>query len=193
MRCRDTYEIPVGSTADIAFLLLIFFLMAATIETDTGIIRKLPPMDPEGIKMNRKERNSMVILVNRNNQLMVEGERLDISELRNKAKEFIRNGNDNEHLPERYPEKIEGLGEIMITSKHVISLCSDRGTSYDMYIAVQNELAAAYHELRDELAREKFGVNFDELIKKGENRKIVAIEYVYPLRISEAEPVKKND
>ena len=98
MRHKETYEIPVGSTADIAFLLLVFFLMATTIETDTGILRKLPPIDPDNGKMNRKERNIMVILVNRNDQLMVEGDLLDIHELRDKAKAFIRNGNDNENL-----------------------------------------------------------------------------------------------
>jgi len=181
-------EISMGSMADIAFLLLIFFLVAATLDTDKGLIRKLPPYDHDADSTSRKERNILIVLVNRHDQLMVEGEHIPLEELRQKAKEFIQNKNNEAELPELYPVQIDYFGEVMISRKHIISLCSDRGTSYDMYIAVQNELAAAYSELRDELSAERFGMNFDDL--KGETglKKRKAIETIYPMKISEAEP-----
>ncbi len=174
--------------ADIAFQLVIFFIVATTMDTDSGIFRRLPPMPEEEQKEEReiKERNIFVVLVNKDNQLLVENELMDIRDLREAAKEFIANPANKSDLPERVPEEIPYFGTIPITKFHVISLQNDRGTSYGTYIAVQNELTAAYNELKNELSLSKFGMKFDDL--KEDDPRRDAIEEVYPLKISEAVP-----
>lgn len=183
MRHRQTQEISMGSMADIAFLLLIFFLVATTMDTDEGILRKLPPMiasDP----IDFHERDILVVLINRDDKLMVEGKETDITQLREITKEFILNLFNSDKLPELVSMQVNYFGIIKITKKHVISLRSDRGTSYQMYIAVQNELVAAYNELREELAQKKWGVSFSSLTVDQKK----AITTIYPMNISEAEP-----
>ena len=183
MRRSLNTEFSMSSMADIAFLLLIFFLVATTMEVDQGIIRKLPPMlvsDP----VTFHERDILEVLINRDNKLMVEGEETDIAELRALAKEFIANPANESHLPEKVSLHIDHFGDVKVTKKHVISLRSDRGTSYDMYIAVQNELVGAYNELREELAQSRWNLPFLSLY---EERK-AAIAVIYPMKISEAEP-----
>jgi biopolymer transport protein ExbD len=171
--------------ADIAFLLLIFFLVTTTTDVDSGLSRKLPPILPDNMEKppDIKERNVFIVLINSKNQLQVEGRLMDISNLRAEAKEFIQNPKDLETLPEKKDVEVEFFG-VFPVSKQVISLMNDRGTSYETYIAVQNELAAAYNELRDELAMQKFGKKFDSLGEKEQD----AIKEIYPQRISEAEP-----
>ena len=183
---RELTEINAGSMADIAFLLLIFFLVTTTMDVDSGLLRKLPPpIDPEAPKPPPiKERNVFIVLVNRNDQLLVEGEIGDIKTLKNKAKQFISNPSNNPNLSEKKPsENIDLIGLYSI-SKGVISLQNDRGTSYNMYIQVQNELAAAYRELRDDLAMQKFGRKYKDLSKPQKK----AIRKAIPKMISEAEP-----
>ena len=223
---RMTQEINAGSMADIAFLLLVFFLVTTTIDTDYGVQRRLPPPQLEDVDPPKfKQRNVFVVLANANDQLLVEGELLDITELRDKAKEFILNPNNSEDLPEKTlvnkaiaKEKIaewtgsddpmaadnlkkwkkrlaaaEVIGEYSVT-KQVISLQNDRGTSYNLYIQVQNELAAAYHELRDDFAEDKFGMTFNELKDQAKRNldmkaKYDAVKTILSQKISEAEPV----
>ena len=204
---REISEINAGSMADIAFLLLIFFLVTTTMDTDTGLIRKLPP-PPEDIPENNdkiKQRNIFEILVNANDQLLVEGEYIQVTELRAKAKEFIRsnpsfpsvadeNNANYPNMPEFKMTEIPALGNMYI-SKQIISLQNDNGTSYEMYIKVQNELVAAYNELRNEFAQQKFGKSYAELVQQSESSdaakdKMDAVKKVYPQRISEAEPKK---
>lgn len=182
---RQTPEINAGSMADIAFLLLIFFLVTTTMDVDTGLLRKLPPPLPPDMPEppEIKQRNVFQILVNANNQLLVEGDYIQITELRKKAKEFIVNPNDDPNLPEKELKEIEGIGPVMV-SKQVISLQNDRGTSYETYIKVQNELIAAYNEVRNEEAMKRFGKPFDKLAEWQQK----AIKEMYPQRISEAEP-----
>ena len=187
MAKRELQEINAGSMADIAFLLLIFFLVTTTMDTDAGIVRKLPPMPENAQQMDDvqiRERNIFVVLVNRDNQLLVEGEPMQMIDLREAAKEFIVNPNDEDDLPAKEIKEFDIFGPMEVTSKHVISLRNDRGTSYETYIAVQNELAAAYNELRDELSLRKFGKKFNDLDEEKQD----AIEDVYPMKISEAEP-----
>lgn len=187
MAKREIQEINAGSMADIAFLLLIFFLVTTTMDTDSGILRKLPPMPEDQQQIDEiqiRERNIFVVLVNRDNQLLVEGEPMKIADLKEAAKEFILNPNDDPNLPAKEVKEFDLIGPMAVTSKHVISLRNDRGTSYKTYIAVQNELMAAYNELRNELALRKFGKKFVDL-KPAQQE---AIEEVYPLKISEAEP-----
>ena len=181
-------EIPSASLADIAFMLLIFFLVTTTMDVDSGLERRLPQwVDPEELENDDRinERNVFVVLVNQNNDLLVEGEYADIDNLRERAKEFMANPYNEENLPEKEPKQIPYFGETMVT-KGVISLRNDVGTRYGTYIAVQNELVAAINELRDELARERFGKPYDEL--EGDQQD--AIRDIYPSRISEAEPKK---
>lgn len=184
---RKTPEIPSASLADIAFMLLIFFLVTTTMDVDSGLERRLPPFVEE-IDQDTppiKERNVFIVLVNRDNNLLVEGEWIQLSELRERAKEFMANPADRDDLPEKEIVEVEFFGEVPV-SKGVISLQNDLGTQYGMYIAVQNELVGAINELREELARSRFGKPFASLSREEQN----AIRTIYPQRISEAEPKK---
>jgi biopolymer transport protein ExbD len=235
MARRELSEINAGSMADIAFLLLIFFLVTTTMDTDKGILRILPPPieeeDPDPPIV--KEKNVYEVLVNANDQLLVEKEVMRIEDLKDGAMKFLTNSGvfrdefNDPDLPERRwvrraecleninlakaalaenPDNekaksslskwednlvaIDLLGEFKeLPSSALISLQNDNGTSYDMYIQVQNELQSAVNQLRDDLSMEKFGVTFDQLNPlKDDKEKIVAIRQVFPQRISEAEP-----
>ena len=185
MAKRQVPEINSGSMADIAFLLLIFWLMTTSMNVDSGLARKLPPLveqdnDPG---MDAHERNVLMVFVSGNNQLMVAGQRMDISGLCEKAKTFITNPTNDPNMPEKEMTDIPLLGRYPV-SKGLISLQNDRGTSYDMYLKVQNELTKAYNQAKDELAQQKFGRSFTDL--NDEQRK--AVNKAIPVKISEAEP-----
>lgn len=184
---RKTPEIPSASMADIAFMLLIFFITATSMDVDSGLERVLPQMPPENQEQDDtppiKERNVFSVLLDQYNRLMVEGEIMRVEDLREKTKEFILNPNDLETLPEKKPTEIPLIGEYPVT-KGVISLRNDHGTQYGTYIAVQNELVAAVNEVRDELSTQKFGKKYANLT----NEQKEAIRDAIPSRISEAEP-----
>lgn len=187
---RAVPGINSSSTADIAFMLLIFFLITTSMDTDRGLARRLPP-PPENKEQEKsdiivKERNVLQVKLNKDDQLMVAGEWADIKQLRDKAKEFIANPNDDPNLPEKHMKNLPLFGNVMITEKHVISVQNDVGTSYDAYLQVQNELVAAYNELRNELAQSKFGKTLAECSEEEKD----AITQYYPQKISEAEPKK---
>jgi len=182
-------EIPSASLADIAFMLLIFFLVTTTMDVDSGLRRKLPQwvdQDQLDEQADVNERNVFVVLVNKNNDLLVEGDYERLENLRERAKEFMENPYNSANLPEKEPKEIPYFGEYMV-SKGVISLRNDLDTKYGTYIAVQNELVAAINELRDELARKQFGKPYIDL----EEDKQDAIREIYPQKISEAEPKGK--
>ncbi|MBO5942239.1 MAG: biopolymer transporter ExbD [Bacteroidales bacterium] len=183
---KKTPEINSSSTADMAFLLLCFFMMTTTMDQDKGLQRRLPPMpDPnqkaEDQKVNR--RNIIVVKINSADRLFAGTEPMDVSQLKDKIKEFLSNPANDPSLPEREEKEIEGFGPCMV-SKGVISLQNDRGTSYQAYIAVQNELVKAVNELRDEFAIANFGQVY---IKCDEDQQKIIREAV-PQNISEAEP-----
>jgi biopolymer transport protein ExbD len=185
MAKRDIQEVNAGSMADIAFLLLIFFLMTTTMDTDSGLARLLPQPIPENEPAPPpiKERNVFEVLINSQNQLLVENKPMELSELKDAAKEFIENPLDEATLPEKLDKEVPFFG-IYPVSKGVVSLQNDRGTQYQMYLSVQNELQVAYTELRNDLSRRKFGKPFDKLDEDQQG----AIRDIYPQRISEAEP-----
>lgn len=191
-----------SSLADISFILLIFFLITTSMDTDTGLVRRLPPPpDPnqmeEDVKV--KGRNVLVVSVNMNNEIMYyygdESKRVtkmdvQVSELREIAKEFIANPENKANMPEFHPADppLPLLGAYPVTKNHIISVQTDRSTSYEVYFQIQNELMAAYNELRDEFSREKFGKYYRHL--DPESDEALAVRGVYPLKISEAEPKK---
>lgn len=172
--------------ADIAFLLLIFFLAATTMDSDTGLMRQLPaipdPNVPQDVnKIN--DRNILEVKVNKDNLLLVEGQLTQFSQLREIAHNFILNPNDEPSMPEREIVNIPYFGNVAVT-KAVISLQNDIGTRYGVYLAVQNELIAARAKLRDDVARQHFGIPYEKL---DEDRKSAVDDY-YKVPISEAEP-----
>ena len=169
-----------------AFLLLCFFMMTTTMDQDKGLQRRLPPMpDPnqkvEDQKVNR--RNIIVVKINSADRLLAGTEPMEISFLKDKIKEFLSNPNNDPSLPEKEEIEIEGFGKCKV-SKGVISLQNDRGTSYQKYIAVQNELVKAVNELRDEFSIANFGQSF---LKLDEDKQAIVRKAV-PQNISEAEP-----
>jgi biopolymer transport protein ExbD len=184
---RAIPEINAGSMADIAFLLLIFYLVTTTMDTDKGINRKLPPIDELTVEPPPiKERNIFTVLVNSNDQLLVEDEYLEISELRAKAMEFIDNNGDGSCT------YCNGYG-ISTSSdnpvKAVISLQNDRGTSYGMYVKVQNELVAAYEDLREIYAENEYGRSYRSMNPEEDEEIIKEVKNAYQQKISEAEPL----
>lgn len=173
-KSRQTAEINAGSMADIAFLLLIFFLVTTTMDIDTGLQVGLPPMPEENQEVisNQKKRNVLEVLINANNQLLVEGEPLRVEELTDKTIEFLNNNGRNPALSDS-PDKA------------IVSLKNDRGTSYNTYVSVYNELKRAYRIVRDEEAMKLYGKPYNKL---NENQS-KTVKSKYPQKISEAEPV----
>ena len=183
---KKTPAINSSSTADIAFLLLCYFLMTTTMGTQTGLSRRLPPMpDPnqkvEDQKVNR--RNIIIVKINSADRILAGSEPIDVSQLKDKIKIFLTNPTDDPNLPVMEPTEIAGLGTRKV-SKGVISLQNDRGTSYQAYIAVQNELVKAVNELRDEASMREFDKKFLALDEDGQK----TIKDLVPQQISEAEP-----
>jgi biopolymer transport protein ExbD len=173
-RDRMSNEINAGAMADIAFLLLIFFLVTTTIMEDRGILVRLPPWsDEEPEIVDLVDRNVFSILVNAQNQLLVRGEPAEVGDLKERTMEFIMNPDDDPTLSES-------------PSVAVISLKNDRGTKYETYIEVYNEIMAAYNTLRNEAAQMQFGYNYPDL--ELEQRRIIRDQI--PMIISEAEPTE---
>ena len=184
---RKMPGLNTSSTADISFMLLIFFLVTTSMDTDQGLARTLPK-PPEEDELNNeikvKERNILNSRINKDDMLMIGDDYVDIRDVKPRAKEFIANPENRSNLPELKPKQIKLLGTRMVTENHVISVQTDRGTSYGIYFQVQDQLVAAYNELRDELAKQEFGYKYQFLTKEEQE----AIREVYPQKISEAEP-----
>ncbi len=192
---RKMPGLNTSSTADISFILLIFFLVTTSMDTDQGLARTLPkPPEDETLtnEMKVKERNILNIRINKDNEIMIqlgkdEPVLATLADVKERAKEFIKNPENKPNLPEFSPKKIKGLGKtMMVTKDHVISVQTDRGTDYGIYFEVQDELVAAYNELRDEISKEEFGFRYMYLTADQQK----AIREIYPQKISEAEPKK---
>lgn len=172
--------------ADIAFLLLIFWLTTTTMDTDKGLQRRLPPMPDENsqqedIKVNR--RNIVVVKINAANGILAGTQPVDVTQLKDKIVEFVTNPSNDPTLPEKEMKDIKGFGEYPV-SKGVVSLQNDRGTSYDAYLRVQNEIVKAFNEIRDNFAVQNYGMKYAQL---SEDQKTIVREAI-PQLFSEAEP-----
>ena len=189
---KNIPEINASSQADIAFTVLIFFLVVSTMDVDTGLVRMLPPMPDPNVKQEDikvKERNLLLVFVSGSGGIMAGGKIIHLDALKDKAKEFILNPLDDKDLPEKKPTEIDmpdGSKWTYPVSEGVISLQNTRDTSYERYIEVQNELTRAFNEVRDELAMSKFNKKFQDLTE-AENK---VITKAIPMKISEAEPRK---
>ena len=207
MARRKSPEVNAGSMADIAFLLLIFFLVTTTIETDSGINRKLPPMEEQIDPPIIRQKNIFTVVVNKNNQLLVEEELTDIKDLRDLAVEFLDNGGGSGEEACDYCQGNKDPRSSDNPDKAIISLKNDRETEYKVYIAVQNELVAAYNVLRNrefsrlypnevisyveaDLRYSDPRTSIDE--KASLKEKLDVIKALYPQKLSEAEPSKVN-
>ena len=186
MSKRKTPGLNTQSTADIAFLLLCYFLMVSTMDQQSGLQRRLPPMPDKNQKVEDQKvnrRNIIIVKINSADRILAGTEPIDVSQLKDKVKEFLTNPTDDPALPEKEIKNIEGFGSYPV-SKGVISLQNDRGTSYRAYIAVQNELVKAINELRDQFSIQNYGKTYLKLDE--EKQKIV--KEAIPQNISEAEP-----
>jgi biopolymer transport protein ExbD len=207
MAKRAAPEVNAGSMADIAFLLLIFFLVTTTIETDSGINRKLPPTDEIVDPPIIKERNIFTVVVNKDNRLLVEEDIMELSELRQAAMDFLDNGGGTDEEACNYCQGKKDPSSSDNPEKAIISLKNDRETSYKVYIAVQNELVAAYNDLRDrEYAKlgDVSGLTYREAQKRYNDPRTTAdekqrlkpnldeVKVRFPQKLSEAEPSKTN-
>jgi hypothetical protein len=203
MARRELQEINAGSMADIAFLLLIFFLVATTMDIDTGITRLLPdiPQEDQITKQKINARNMLVVRINKNDQVLVGNQpNFPITQLKEKTIRFFTDPTGAE-MEGKYIEFPPGSGkssEIPSSgvwygnvSKGVVSLQNDRSTSYNTYLRVQNELVAAVNQLRNDFCEKNFGKKFDELNQASEIDKEIydGIRKIYPMSISEAEPI----
>jgi hypothetical protein len=203
MAKRSAPEVNAGSMADIAFLLLIFFLVTTTIETDSGITRRLPPIDPDVPEIDMRKRNILIVLVNKDDQLLVNDDPLELKNLRERAMDFLDNGAG---IGEEACDYCQGAGDPTSSEnpdKAVISLQNDRLTSYKMYIAVQNELVAAYNDLREREAQRLFGQSYRQMEKnfadatwRGDKDRLKeqldVLKAMYPQKLSEAEPRRRE-
>ncbi|MGO2101746.1 MAG: ExbD/TolR family protein [Psychroflexus halocasei] len=208
MAKRGSPEVNAGSMADIAFLLLIFFLVTTTIETDSGISRKLPPLDEETENPPPlKKKNIFIVLVNANEEIFVDHDIIKenpvkLEDLKDKAIEFLDNGGGTGDEACNY---CQGTGNPESSDnpiKAVISLQNDRMTEYGTYIAVQNELVAAYNTLRNREAQRLYNMDFTEMEKAFKNpetssavkdklkERIGVVKDMFPQKLSEAEPKK---
>ena len=202
---RKSPEISTGSMADIAFLLLIFFLVTTTIETDSGINRKLPPMEDQIDPPIIREKNIFTVVVNKYSQILVEENLTDIKDIRRLAMDFLDNGGGRGEEACDYCQGDRNPRSSDNPDKAVISLKNDRETPYKAYIAVQNELVAAYNELRDREFKNRYpneGLTYFEADfiysdprttvaqKMNLKEKLDVVKKLYPQKLSEAEPSK---
>ena len=165
MARRSSPEVNAGSMADIAFLLLIFFLVTTTIETDSGISRKLPPIEEDQEDVVIKQRNIFTVLLNGKDQILVEDELMDLVDIRAAAIEFLDNGGGKGEDGCDYCKGKKDPRSSDNPDKAIISLKNERETSYAAYISVQNELVAAYTHLRNIRAEELYGESYSEMLK----------------------------
>lgn len=181
---RKIPPINSSSSADIAFLLLIFFLLTTSLEKERAFSRSLPEKREEPGKAKEvKERNIFELTACADNSLLYRGEKITPEDLRNSAKLFISNPYDDIHLPEKFETDVPGFGKYRITENHLFLIHISREAQYQTYVSVQSEINAAYNELRNNLSFQKWGKRYAELSSERQN----AVMQIYPYKISETE------
>lgn len=185
-RRRRVPMLNTTSTADISFMLLTFFLVTTSMDSDKGLARQLPPppQPNEEREVNVNQRNVLNVSLDADDRLTCDGKPVTLAQLKAQVMDFVENRNNLPTLPEKQTVQISLLGPCSITSRHVISVQADAQTSYDAYFNMQNTIVAAYNQLRDQLARRRFGHSLGEC-RQAERE---AVAQYYPQRISEAEP-----
>lgn len=181
---RGVPEINSSSTADIAFLLLIFFLMTTSMDIDKGLPRRLPEIVSDGQQQETvtlRERNVLPVRLDADDRLWCADRLVSLKDLHAMVKEFVENPEGRKDLPERVETDIPGLGTIEVTKKHVIMLSCHRKATYKAYVSLQNELTEVYHELRNELARRRWGQDYADLSSAHQQ----AVRLAVPQRVSE--------
>ena len=183
---RQVPQLNTTSTADISFMLLIFFLVTSSMDTDKGLPRQLPPPQDETQEqeLRVKERNVLEVALDAADRLTVGGEAATTEELRRRVAEFVANTADDPSLPELSMREVNYFGRCRVSDRHVISIQTDAHTSYDAYFQMQNAIVAAYSQLRNQLALQHFRRSYARC--SPDER--AAINMVYPQRISEAAP-----
>lgn len=201
MAKRTAPEVNAGSMADIAFLLLIFFLVTTTIEKEKGQLLGLPPIQDENIEPPViKQKNLFTVNLNNNNQLLVEEELMEVKDLKQAAIDFIDNGGGTNAEGETcdYCKGKRLSSSSDHPEKAIISYKYARKTKHGKYIEVQDQLLAAYAYLRDREAQRLFNRTFRSMLEEKEknqfskdeklNDQIKRIKDMYPQILSEAEP-----
>lgn len=195
-RRKGAPEVNAGSMADIAFLLLIFFLVTTTIETDAGLDRMLPPIEPPDTDVIIRQKNIFTVNINKNGQLLVEDQLMDLKDLREAAVAFLENGADGSC---NYCKGKKDIASSDNPTKAIISLKNDRETKYSTYITVQNELVGAYNDLRNREAQRLFGRDFTDMeseylnpetpssVRDDLKDKVKRVQDMFPQKLSEAE------
>lgn len=175
-------EVNAGSMADIAFLLLIFFLVTATISADEGINRMLPRECPTGQDCIEpiNERNILRVVINNNDEIMLGKDIVPIENINALTKAFLDNNGDNSC---NYCNGLKNANLSDNPKNAIISLQNGKQTTYKKFIAVQNELIKAYHELRQTYSLKTFRKPFDNLSKAEQKQ----VKDAYPFILSEAQ------
>ena len=186
---RRRKEVPglnTTSTADISFMLLVFFLVTSSMDTDKGLPRQLPPPEDntQEEEVEIKQRNVLELELDADDRLTLNGEPADYDELTRRVAEFVANKNDDPSLPEKSEREVHLFGRIRVSDRHVITVKTNRNTTYNAYFEMQNAIVRGYYQLRNELAKRQFGHGYAYCSQEQRD----AIALVYPQRISEAMP-----
>jgi biopolymer transport protein ExbD len=182
-RKRDIPELNTTSTADISFMLLIFFLVTSSMDTDKGMTRQLPPPEDETQEEELivKRRNVMQLKLDADNRLTCNGEDITTDELTQRVREFVANTSDDPEMPEKSEREVNLIGRCRVSDRHVIFIEADRKTTYNAYFEMENAIVRGYNELRNELSQRYFSKDFAQCTQEQRD----AVSMVYPQRISE--------
>ena len=183
-RHREVPGLNTTSTADISFMLLVFFLVTSSMDTDKGLMRQLPNPEDETTQqeVEVKRRNVMELELDAADRLTCNGEALSLQELTRRVEEFVANTADDPALPEKSEREVHLMGRCRVSDRHVITVKADRLTTYDAYFEMQNAIVRAYNNLRNRLAKSRFGRAYAHCSQEQRD----AIQLVYPQRISES-------
>jgi len=198
MSKRVLPEINAGSMADIAFLLLIFFLVTTTMDVDSGIMRKIPPKQDHPTVFDVKEKNIMEVNINKNNEVLIDDELVEVSAIKQLALHFIDNGGgvDTNNTPCTWCKGEKDPTSSDHPQKAIVSISADRAANYETYVNVLDNINGAYTVLRNRVSKELYGTSYNELLAQLQNEtknkqpiisKIKTVRSKYPLLISDAE------